>query len=61
MGQLSEDQIDNFREEGFIQLKSLFDAEEIEMLRSTARTDRELDKHSFSRANGTGPLRNGTW
>ena len=54
MGKLSKDQIDKFNEEGFIQLKGLFDIEEIEMLRSTARADRELDKHSFSRADGEG-------
>ena len=54
MGQISNDQINKFREDGFIQLKGLFDAEEIEMLRSTARADRELDEHSFSRADGEG-------
>jgi ectoine hydroxylase-related dioxygenase (phytanoyl-CoA dioxygenase family) len=54
MKQLGKDQLDAFREDGFIQLKALFDAEEIEMLRSTAHADRELDKHSFSRADGEG-------
>jgi len=54
MGQLSKEQINEFNEEGFIQLKGLFDAEEIALLRSTARADRELDKHSFSRADGEG-------
>ena len=33
MGQLSKDQIDKFRKDGFIQFKGLFDAEEIEMMR----------------------------
>lgn len=54
MKQLSKDQFDAFREDGFIHLKGLFDTEEIEMLRSTAHSDRELDKHSFSRADGEG-------
>ena len=54
MKQLSKDQSDAFREDGFILLKGLFDTEEIEMLRTTAHADRELDKHSFSRADGEG-------
>jgi ectoine hydroxylase-related dioxygenase (phytanoyl-CoA dioxygenase family) len=35
-------------------MKALFDSEEIALLRSTAHADRELDKHSFSRADGEG-------
>ena len=54
MRQLTKDQIKEFREEGYIRFKGLFDTEEIELLRSTAHADRELDKHSFSRANGEG-------
>ncbi len=54
MGPLSKDQMDEFREAGFIVIKGLFDTEEIELLRSTAQADRELDKHSFSRADGEG-------
>jgi ectoine hydroxylase len=54
MKQLSKDQFDTFREDGFILLKALFDTEEIEMLRTTAHADRELDNHSFSRADGEG-------
>jgi ectoine hydroxylase len=54
MRQLTKDQIDKFNEDGFILLKALFDTEEIEMLRTTAHADRELDNHSFSRADGEG-------
>jgi len=54
MNQLSKDQMKQFKEDGFILHKGLFDAEETEMLRSTAHADRELDKHSFSRADGEG-------
>jgi len=54
MRQLTKNQMDEFSEDGFIQIKGLFDAEEIEMLRSTAHADRELDSHSFSRADGEG-------
>jgi len=51
---LNEDQQKQFKADGYVLMKSLFDAEEIEMLRSTAHADRELDKHSFSRADGEG-------
>jgi ectoine hydroxylase len=51
---LSKRQTEQFKVEGFLQTKALFDAEEIELLRSTAHADRELDKHSFSRADGEG-------
>jgi ectoine hydroxylase len=51
---LNEDQQKQFKADGYILMKGLFDAEEIEMLRSTAHADRELDKHSFSRADGEG-------
>lgn len=54
MGQLTKDQIRESQEEGYILFKGLFDAEEIELLRSTAKADRELDKHSFARADGEG-------
>lgn len=51
---LSENQREQFEDDGYILMKALFDSEEIEMLRSTAHADRELDKHSFSRADGEG-------
>jgi len=54
MNLLSENQKKQFEADGYILIKALFDAEEIELLRSTAHADRELDKHSFSRADGEG-------
>jgi ectoine hydroxylase len=51
---LNEIQNKQFQEEGYILLKALFDPEEIEMLRTTAHADREMDQHSFSRADGEG-------
>jgi ectoine hydroxylase len=51
---LNENVLKQFQADGFILMKGLFDAEEIEMLRTTAHADRELDKHSFSRADGEG-------
>jgi len=51
---LNENLLKQFQADGYILMKGLFDAEEIEMLRTTAHADRELDKHSFSRADGEG-------
>ena len=51
---ISNDQINDFKKDGFILLKSLFDKEEIDLLKKTAVEDRELDKHSFGRADGEG-------
>ena len=44
----------SFDKEGFILKKSLFNQEEINLLKKTAVEDRELDKHSFGRADGEG-------
>jgi ectoine hydroxylase-related dioxygenase (phytanoyl-CoA dioxygenase family) len=51
---ISNDQINDFKKDGFILLKSLFDKDEIDLLKKTAVEDRELDKHSFGRADGEG-------
>jgi ectoine hydroxylase-related dioxygenase (phytanoyl-CoA dioxygenase family) len=54
MKSLTKEQIQQFEEDGYIVCRALFDEDEIELLRYTAHTDRELDKHSFSRADGEG-------
>jgi len=51
---ISQDQINDFNRDGFILIRSLFDNEEIDLLKKTAVEDRELDKHSFGRADGEG-------
>ena len=43
-----------FDQDGFLHIKSLFNTEEIDLLKKTAVEDRELDKHSFGRADGEG-------
>ncbi len=54
MNQLFKNQIAEFHTHGFLVVKQLFDTEEIELLRSTALADRELDSHAFARADGEG-------
>ena len=53
-GPLTTNQLAAFDRDGYIVAKSLFDAEEIDLLRRSAREDRALDQHSFGRADGEG-------
>lgn len=54
MSQLYKNQKTEFHTDGFLVVQQLFDTEEIELLRSTAHSDRELDSHAFARADGEG-------
>jgi ectoine hydroxylase len=51
---LSDAQVARYQDDGFVLAPSLFDAEEIDLLRRAARADHELDRHSFGRADGEG-------
>ena len=51
---LTESQLQAYRKDGFILIKSLFDKEEIALLKNAALADRELDKRSYGRADGEG-------
>ncbi|MBT8185787.1 MAG: hypothetical protein KJN76_13155 [Eudoraea sp.] len=51
---LNEKQIESYKKDGFLLLKNLFDAQEINMLKEAALADRELDKRSYGRADGEG-------
>src|ERR1035438_5353511 len=53
-GPLSDDQIRDYRLQGFTLARSFFDSEEIALLRRGAKEDRELDQHSFARGDGEG-------
>ncbi|QEG01765.1 1-deoxypentalenic acid 11-beta-hydroxylase [Stieleria maiorica] len=45
---------EQYQRDGFLLRKSLFDAEEIDLLRRSAREDKQLDDHAFGRADGEG-------
>ena len=51
---LSVTQLEQFQRDGYIILRSLFDAEEIELLGRAAKDDRILDQNSFGRNDGSG-------
>jgi ectoine hydroxylase len=53
-GPISEAQAAEYRERGYTLAREFFDAEEIGLLRRAAKEDRELDRHSFGRADGEG-------
>ena len=53
-GKLSPDQIAAYHRDGYVIVKGLFDAEEIELLRRASKDDKALDDHSFGKDDGSG-------
>ena len=53
-GPLSPLQLRQYEEQGYVTARGFFDPEEIDLLRRAAKQDRELDQHSFGRADGEG-------
>ncbi len=51
---LTQEQIQTYHDDGYLIVKSFFDAEEIELLRRTAVADRQMDQKSFGREDGEG-------
>src|SRR5581483_1458370 len=45
---------DQYRQDGFLLAKGMFDKEEIDLLRRAAKEDRQLDQHSFGQGDGEG-------
>jgi len=53
-GPLSDENIREYRDQGFVLCKQFFDRNEIEMLSRAAKADRVLDQHSVSSRDGEG-------
>lgn len=51
---LSDEQVAAYHEDGYVVVKGMFDAEEIDLLGRAAREDRELDRRSQGREDGEG-------
>ena len=51
---LSSQQLQQYDESGYLLVEGLFDSEEIELLRRSAKEDKQLDEHSFGRNDGEG-------
>ena len=52
--QLTAQALSEYDKDGFVLLKGLFDSEEIDLLRRSAKADKQLDDHSFGRDDGEG-------
>ena len=62
VGPLSRQQLDQYDAAGFLFRSSLFDFEEIDLLRRAAKEDRELEQRSFDRDDdGGGTVRLSVW
>ncbi|HIA67388.1 TPA: phytanoyl-CoA dioxygenase family protein [Candidatus Poribacteria bacterium] len=53
---LSAVQVDSFHQDGYVLVQQMLDSEEINLLRRTAKSDRELDKRSYHSDDGEGGL-----
>jgi ectoine hydroxylase len=53
-GSLGSEVLSEYAQNGFVIARGMFAREEIDLLRRAAREDRELDQHSFGRADGEG-------
>jgi len=51
---LTAEQLATYERDGCVVVPGLFDAEEIDLLRRAAKEDRQLDEHSFGKADGEG-------
>ena len=53
-GAITQEELEAYREHGFVLVNGMFDGLEIGMLRRAAKEDRELDRHSYGRDDGEG-------
>jgi hypothetical protein len=53
-GSIGDAEVRAYRQDGYVLVKGMLDAEETGLLGRAARADRVLDQHSFSRADGEG-------
>ena len=53
-GPLTDQQVADYRRDGFVLARRMFDADQIGLLAQAAREDRALDQHAFGRADGEG-------
>ena len=51
---LDDSQVQEYRDNGFVFARTLFDEDEIALLSRTAREDHELDRHAYGRDDGEG-------
>jgi hypothetical protein len=55
-GPLTDSEVQEYRKDGFILVRGMFDADEINLLRRAAKQDKALDDHSFGKADAEGGI-----
>jgi ectoine hydroxylase len=53
-GPLTAGEVENYKRDGFVLVRTMFGPDEIGLLRSSAKQDKALDDHAFGRADGEG-------
>jgi len=53
-GPMSRDHLAQYERDGYVLVRKMFDAAEIDLLRRAAKEDRALDQHAFGRGDGEG-------
>ena len=53
-GPIGPEEATRYREAGYVVVRQMFDADEIELLRRAAKEDKALDEHAFGRADSEG-------
>ncbi len=53
-GPIPQNRLEEYRQNGYVLVKGMFDKEEIGLLHRAAKEDRALDQHSFGRGDGEG-------
>jgi ectoine hydroxylase len=53
-GVLSVEEVERYKRDGFVVARSMFSAEEIGLLRRSAKADKAMDDHAFGKADGEG-------
>jgi hypothetical protein len=53
-GPLNRQEVRQYHEDGFVLVRGMFDKEEIELLRQSAKDDKALDDHAFGKADDQG-------
>jgi hypothetical protein len=53
---LTPEDLDNYRRDGYLLARRVFDTEAIDLLRTSAKEDKELDDHAFGRSDAQGGI-----
>src|SRR6478736_2848307 len=55
-GSISPDRLTEYRQKGYTLVRRMFNSQEIDLLRRSAKQDKTLDDHAFGRDDGSGKI-----